>query len=197
MVSLPLCAVAPVPSTTAVQRGREGLAWTRVRVRVVVPLAELKETALMCQGRAPAVTVNARLNGPVHLLKLIEVTEPMLVPDSRLPLLSVVFAAEDVHVSEVPVVVSFRVVVPDVALMTLPGLTVQEVAARAGPALRPRTAATAAARRRMLPGRFRMVIGTSPLIVFLGAPPRVQTADLAALSSYWRVRYVAANMARK
>jgi hypothetical protein len=78
----------------------------------------------MCQGRSPAVTVNARLNGPVHLVKLIEVTEPMAVPDSPLPLLSVVFAAEDVHVSAVPVEVSFRVVVPDVALMTLPGLTV-------------------------------------------------------------------------
>jgi hypothetical protein len=79
--------------------------------------------------------VNARLNA-VHLVKLIEVTEPMAVPDSPLPLLSVVFVAEDVHVSAVPVVVSFRVVVPDVALMTLPGLTVQEVAAAAGAALR-------------------------------------------------------------
>src|SRR5215831_11244638 len=143
MVTVPLCAVAPVPSTTAVQPGPDRLAWTPVRVPVVVPVTELKETALMCQGRTPAVTVNARPNGPVHLVKLIEVTEPMAVPDSLLPLLSVVFAAEDVHVSEVPVVVSFRVVVPDVALMTLPGLTVQEVAATAGATLRP--IATAAA----------------------------------------------------
>src|SRR5215469_6969540 len=128
MVTLPLCAVALVPSTTAVQPGPDRLAWTPVRVPVVVPVAELNEAALMCQGRTPAVPVNARLNGPVHLVKLIEVTEPMAVPDSPLPLPSVVFAAEDEHVSAVPVVVSFRVVVPDAALMTLPGLTVQWVA---------------------------------------------------------------------
>src|SRR5260370_696129 len=64
----------------------------------------------------------------VGLVRVIEVTEPMRVPDSRLPLLSVVVEAEDVRVSEGPVVVSFRVVVPDVALMRLRGLTVQEVA---------------------------------------------------------------------
>src|SRR6516165_8426279 len=143
MVTVPLCAVALVPSTTAVQPGPDRLAWTPVRVPVVVPVAEVKETAFMCQGRSPAVTVNARLNGPVHLVKLIEVTEPMAVPDSPLPLLSVVFAAEDVHVSAVPVEMSFRVVVPDVALMTLPGLTVQEVTAAAGPALRPMATAAA------------------------------------------------------
>src|SRR5215469_16655792 len=128
MVTVPLCAVALVPSTIAVQPAPDMLAWMPVRVPVVVPVAELNETAIMCHGRALAVTVKARCSGPVQPVKLIEVTEPMAVPDNPLPLPSVVFAAEDVHVSVVPVVVSFRIVVPDLALMTLPGLTVQWVA---------------------------------------------------------------------
>src|SRR5215470_15137921 len=156
MVTVPLCAVAPVPSTTAVQPGPDKLACTPVRVPVVVPVTALNEAALRCQGSAPAVTVNARPNGPVQLAKLIEVTEPMAVPDSLLPLLSVVCAAEDEHVSEVPVEVSFRVVVPDVALMTLPGLTVQVVAATAGAALRPIAAAAATEGSRRIARRVRM-----------------------------------------
>src|SRR5215469_721837 len=156
MATVPLFAVALVPSTPAVQPEPDRLAWTPVRVPVVVPVAELKETAFMCQGRWPAVTVNARLSGPVHLVKLIEATEPMAVPDSPLPLPSVVFAAEDEHVSAVPVVESFRVVVPDAALMTLPGLTLQVVAATADAALRPIATAAATGGRRKLARRVRM-----------------------------------------
>src|SRR5215470_14660625 len=156
MVTVPLCAVAPVPSTTAVQPGPDKLAWTPVRVPVVVPVTALNEAALRCQGSAPAVTVNARPNGPVHLAKPIEATEPMAVPDSLLPLWSVVCAAEDEHVSEVPVEVSFRVVAPSVAVMTLPGLTVQELAAAADAALRPIATAAATGGRRKLARRVRI-----------------------------------------
>jgi len=68
----------------------------------------------------------------------------------------VVFAAEDVHVSVVPVVVSFRIVAPDLALMTLPGLTVHEVAATAEAVLRPIASAAATGGRRNMARRVRM-----------------------------------------
>src|SRR5262245_62267003 len=74
----------------------------------------------------------------------------MPVPGSPLPLLSVPLSREDGQVTTAPVVVSFRVNVPDFRETGPPGRTVQVAAARAvlPPTVAARTAAQPATRMR-------------------------------------------------
>ena len=95
-------------------------------VPVVTPL--LKDLAFRCQGKCVVFTVKVRLSGPVQLLKPSAVIEPMPVPDSPLPFLTVPLPLDDVQVRTLPVFVSFSVVVPALAVMAPPGLTVQVAA---------------------------------------------------------------------
>src|SRR5215471_13390740 len=114
-----------------------------VMVPVVTPVVELKDAAFSFQGRWPGVTVNVKPE-PVQLLKVTAVIEPMAVPDSPLPCLRVAFVLEDVHTTDWWVVVSVRVVVPALAVVAPPGLTVQvAVTARAAPVPTPITKAAA------------------------------------------------------
>src|SRR6266704_2669473 len=120
-VTLPLLAVGPVPSTTALQLGPLSVAWMPVMVPVVTP-----------------------------------------VPDSPLPDLTEPLPLEDAQVRVLPVLVSFSVVVPALAVMAPPGLTVQVaatplIAAIALPALRPSTPVRAALVTRTLPARLRIM----------------------------------------
>src|SRR6266571_5610836 len=159
-VTLPLLAVAPVPSTTALQLGPVSVAWMPVMVPVVTPL--LNETAFRCHGKWVVFTVKVRLSGPVQVLNDSAVIEPMPVPDRPLPLLSVPFPLEVLQVRTLPVLVSFSVVVPALAVMAPPGLTVQVaatpvIAAIALPALRPSTPVRAALVTRTLPARLRIM----------------------------------------
>src|SRR5215471_212332 len=160
---MPLSAVAPVPSTTALQLGPVSVEWMPVMVPAVTPVVELKDTAFRLQGKWLFVTVNIRPPGPVQLVNASDVIEPMPVPDSPLPLLSVAAPFEDAQDSETPLRVSVRVAFPDVAVVGPPGLTVQ-VAATAGAALRPITPAIAAPRKRTLPVRLRIAMGPISLI---------------------------------
>ena len=61
----------------------------------------------------------------MQLLNASDVIEPMPVPDSPLPLLSVAAPFEDAQDSETPLRVSVRVALPGVAATGPPGLTVQ------------------------------------------------------------------------
>src|SRR5215469_6868590 len=160
---MPLSAVAPVPSTTALQPGPVSVEWMPVMVPAVTPVVELNDTAFRLQGKWLFVTVNIRPPGPVQLVNASDVIEPMPVPDSPLPLLSVAAPFEDAQDSETPLRVSVRVAFPDVAVVGPPGLTVQ-VAATAGAALRPITPAIAAPRKRTLPVRLRIAMGPISLI---------------------------------
>src|SRR6266568_2725931 len=110
----------------------------------------------MCRLPAPVV-----VSLPVPLLYL-AVTLPLLavgpVPDSPLPDLTEPLPLEDAQVRVLPVLVSFSVVVPALAVMAPPGLTVQVaatplIAAIALPALRPSTPVRAALVTRTLPAR--------------------------------------------
>src|SRR6266699_2661608 len=104
-VTLPLLAVAPVPSTTALQPGPLSVAWMPVMVPVVTPL--LKDTAFRCHGKWVVLTVKVRPSGPVQLLKESAVIEPIAVPDRPLPLLTVPLPLEDVQLRTLPVFESF------------------------------------------------------------------------------------------
>jgi len=110
-----------------------------------------------------------RLSGPVQVLNDSAVIEPMPVPDRPLPLLSVPFPLEVLQVRTLPVLVSFSVVVPALAVMAPPGLTVQVaatpvlLAANAELADRASIPASAALMTRTLPARLRIVIRVSPL----------------------------------
>ena len=95
-------------------------------VPVVTPPA--KDLAFRCQGKCVVLTVKVRLSGPVQLLKPSDVIDPMLVPDSPLPFLTVPLPLEDVQVSVEPVFLSVSVVFPALAVMAPPGLTVQVAA---------------------------------------------------------------------
>src|SRR5215472_12134161 len=157
-VTLPLFAVAPVPSTTALQLGPVRLAWIPVMVPVVTPL--LNDTAFRCHGKWVVFTVKVRPSGPVQVLNDSAVIEPMPVPDSPLPLLTVPLPLEVLQDRVLPVLVSFSVVTPALAVMAPPGLTVQVAAtAAAEPTPRPRTPASAALTTRALPARLRIVMG--------------------------------------
>src|SRR6266699_735299 len=166
-VTLPLLAVAPVPSTTALQLGPLSVAWMPVMVPVVTPL--LKDTAFRCHGKWVVCTVKVRPRGPLQVLKDSAVIEPMPVPDRPLPLLSVPLPLEDAQDKVLPVLVSFSVVVPALAVMAPPGLTVQVaatpvlLAANAELADRASIPASAALMTRTLPARLRIVIRVSPL----------------------------------
>ena len=122
-----------------------------------------KDTAFRLHGKWLVVTVNVMPSGPMQLLNASDVIEPMPVPDSPLPLLSVAAPFEDAQDSETPLRVSVRVVLPAVAATGPPGLTVQ-VAATAGAALRPITAAIAAPMKRTLPVRLRIAMSPISLI---------------------------------
>ncbi len=86
------------------------MAWMPVMVPVVTPL--LKDLAFRCQGKWVVLTVKVRLSGPVQVLKPSDVIEPMPVPDSPLPFLTVPLPLEVLQVSVLPVLVSFSVVDP-------------------------------------------------------------------------------------
>src|SRR5205809_955582 len=103
-VTLPLFALAPVPSTTALQPGPDSVAWIPVMLPVVTPL--LKDAAFRCQGKWVVCTEKVRLSGPVQLLKPSAVIDPMPEPDSPLPFLTEPLPLEDAHVRTVPVFVS-------------------------------------------------------------------------------------------
>jgi hypothetical protein len=89
---------------------------------------------------------------------------------SPLPLFSEPVAADEVQVSAVPVVESWRVVVPAVPLTDPPGVTVQVAAAtgpaaKAGPPDRQAMAATAAPASRVPPQRVSFVISFSSVFL--------------------------------
>src|SRR6266568_2307458 len=177
-VTLPLLAVGPVPSTTALQLGPLSVAWMPVMVPVVTPL--LKDRAFRCHGKSLVCTVKVRPSGPVQLLNDSDEILPMPVPDSPLPDLTEPLPLEDAQVRVLPVLVSFSVVVPALAVMAPPGLTVQVaatplIAAIALPALRPSTPVRAALVTRTLPARLR-IMGLSPLLI--GVPDRLAAARL-------------------
>src|SRR6266568_1178935 len=77
-VTLPLLAVGPVPSTTALQLGPLSVAWMPVMVPVVTPL--LKDRAFRCHGKSLVCTVKVRPSGPVQLLNDSDEILPMAVP---------------------------------------------------------------------------------------------------------------------
>src|SRR5689334_712989 len=156
-VTEPLLALAPVPSTTALQLGPLSVAWMRVMVPVVTPPE--KDLAFSFQGKCVVCTLKVSPSGPVQLLKPSAVIDAMPAPDSPLPFLAEPLPLEDVQVSFDPVFLSVSVVFPALAVMAPPGLTVQVVAALALvpaialPAPRPRTPASAAPMTRTLPAR--------------------------------------------
>src|SRR5690242_17034183 len=102
-VTEPLLALAPVPSTTALQLGPLSVAWIPVMVPVVTPL--VKDLAFRCQGKWVVCTVKARPSGPLQLLKVSAVIDAIPVPDSPLPFLAVPLPLEDAHVNTVPLLV--------------------------------------------------------------------------------------------
>src|SRR6266516_1988978 len=124
----------------------------------------LKDLAFSRHGKLLPLTVNVRPSGPEQLVKRSELILPMWRPDSPEPLLSLPLAFDDLQDSLVPLLVSVRVVVFDLAVMGPPGLTVHLVAAKAGPALRLIVTAVATLMRKMLPLRLRIAIRPSPLI---------------------------------
>src|SRR5215472_4184233 len=142
---MPSLAVPPVPSITALQPGPASLSWTWLRLPVATPVVALYEVRFTCQGRPVAVRVNGSPSGPLHWVKLPEVTEPIPVPDSPPPCLSVPLTCEDVQSSTVPVLVSRTASRPDVKETGPPGRTVQVAAART--VVTPTTAAAGAATR--------------------------------------------------
>ena len=90
------------------------------------------------------VTVKFRPSGPTQLLKVRLLIEPRFDPLIPWPLLSVAVEFEDEQVSTLPVLVSFSVVVPALALIAPPGLMEKVIAtAAAMPALAPTAAAVA------------------------------------------------------
>src|SRR5215472_5681752 len=112
---MPSLAVPPVPSITARQPGPVILSWAWLRLPVATPVVALYEVRFTCQGRSVAVRVNGRAHiGPLQGVRLPEVTEPIPVPDSPPPCLSVPLTFEDVQVSTVPVLVSCTASRPDV-----------------------------------------------------------------------------------
>jgi hypothetical protein len=137
------------------------VAWMPVMVPVVTPLVELKDTAFRLQGKWLFVTVNVMPPGPVQLVNASDVIEPMPVPDSPLPLLSVAAPFEDPQDSETPLRVSVSVAFPDVTVTAPPGLTVQ-VAATAGAALRP-------------------IAADAPSVTVVGQPYRLKPPGLSML----------------
>src|SRR5690348_7025584 len=160
---MPLLAVALVPSTTALQLGPLSVAWMPVMVPWVTPA--LKDTAFRCHGKCVVWTVNVRPSGPVQLVKVSAVIEPMPVPDRPLPFLTVPLPLDDVQLSCEPVFLSVSVVFPALAVMAPPGLTVQVAATRAlvaAPAAladRASIPASATPVTRALPARLRIVMG--------------------------------------
>src|SRR5579871_20225 len=160
---MPLLADAPVPSTVAEQLGPVSVAWMPVMLPVVLPL--LNVLAFSFHGKWVVFTVNFRPSGPVQLVNVSAVIEAMPVPDRPLPFLAVPLPLDDVQVRTLPVLVSFRVVVPALAVMAPPGLTVQVaatpafVAAPAALADRASIPASATPVTRALPARLRIVMG--------------------------------------
>src|SRR5580704_10719367 len=132
-------------------------------VPVVTPF--LKDTAFRCHGKWVVFTVKVRLSGPVQLLNDSAVIEAIPVPDRPLPFLTVPLPLDDVQVRTLPVLVSFSVVVPALAVMAPPGLTVQVaatpalVAAPAELTDRASIPASAAPVIRTPPARLRIVMG--------------------------------------
>src|SRR5262249_24951155 len=127
---------------TAPQPGVLILIWTWLKLPLTVPVVALSEVKFTCQGRPAAVTVAGRVPWP-HSVPPPAVIEPMPVPGSPLPLVSVPLSRADGEVAPARVVVSFRVNVPDFRETGPPGRTVQVAAARA--VLAPTVAARAAA----------------------------------------------------
>src|SRR5215472_8450559 len=150
---MPSLAVPPVPSITARQPGPASLSWAWLRLPVATPVVALYEVRFTCQGRSVAVRVKGSHIGPLQGVRLPEVTEPIPVPDSPPPCLSVPLTFEDVQVSTVPVLGSRTASrCPDVNVKETgpPGRTVQVAAARTvvTPKTAARTAAGAATRGR-------------------------------------------------
>jgi hypothetical protein len=110
------------------------------------------------------LALNVMPSGPVQLLKLIELIEPIGLV-RPLPLESEPTAAEELQDSDVPLVESVSVVVPAVPVTDPPGVTVQVVAANAGAALRENAAAATAVVSRAPPRR--LSIGISFLLVLV------------------------------
>src|SRR5262249_6825472 len=128
---MPSLAVPLVPSITARQPDPASLSWAWLRLPVATPVVPLYELRFTCQGRSVAVRVNGSPSGPLQWVKLPEVTEPIPVPDSPPPCLSVPLTCEDVQERTVPVLVSRTASRPDVNETEPPGRTVQVAAARA------------------------------------------------------------------
>src|SRR5215472_18112052 len=80
-----------------------------------------------CHGRPRAVSRNGGTIGEGQW-KVAALIDPMPVPGILMPPLSVPDMRAELQVSTVPVVVSFSVVFPAVAVMAPPGRTLQTVA---------------------------------------------------------------------
>src|SRR5215469_11650958 len=130
---MPSFAMAPVPLTTPEQCSLAELIRIRtpLTLPVTTPVVALYEVTFTCQGRATGVRTGAGGRPRPHCGKLARAIEPMPVPDSPLPPLSVPFICADGQVVSTSVVVSFRVTFPDVSETGPPGRTVHVVAATA------------------------------------------------------------------
>src|SRR5215831_17300966 len=153
---MPSLAVPLVPSITARQLGPVILSWAWLRLPITTPVVAWYEVRFTCQGRSVAVRVNGSPIGPLQWVKLPEVTEPIPVPDSPPPCLSVPLTCEDAQVSTVPVLVSRTASRPDVKETEPPGRTVQVTAART--VVTPKTATMAAARAATRGRAYRVLI---------------------------------------
>src|SRR5262249_13035326 len=156
--TIPLPAVAPVPSAAKSQNaGSVKTRCTPVIVPVVVPVVEVYDLALTFQGRWPDV----RVKQPP--LKLTAVTDPSPAPGSPWPDLNLPCSEELAQkIPKVPVVVSIRAGRFECPVTGPPGLTVQVVAAAAGPASRPSIRAPAAAAGRVRHARAAVTKDTKP-----------------------------------
>ena len=110
----------------------------------------------MLHGKFLPATVKASLLGPVHLVKASEVMVPMPVPDSPVPGLKVPADFVCPQPSDLPLVVSISVNVPDMTpVQDPPGETVQVEAVDANDAVVPRLIASADAAAVMKTARIR------------------------------------------
>src|SRR5262252_2406889 len=95
-----------------------------------------------CHGRPRAVSLNGGTIGEGQW-KVAVVIDPMPVPGSLMPPLSVPDMRAELQSSSLSVVVSFSVVLPAIAVMAAPGRTLQTVALAAAGDTAPTPTATA------------------------------------------------------
>src|SRR5579859_1051392 len=135
--------------------------WIFVRNNVTMRFAELNETALT--GIFPVIVTEMFMPSTEQPLRVSDVTVPIPVPDSPVPVLKEPFAVDEVQVTDWPAVESVTMVVPALAVVAPPGLTVHVAAvAKAGAAAMPMTAAVAALVISAFPKRLRIALTPFP-----------------------------------